>query len=208
MSTRQKHARNKGDLTKARIINAALDIISDKGFSALSHRNIAKEAGVQLASTSYYFGSLDQLILEAFEYFIEKELRYLEEAERQFQIDSIASIEELSEKFAELIIQNVTTRSWVQSIDFQFLYNRHLPEAVRSRVLEFDKVMKGLIAKRLEAFGSLNPDEDAAILLAILRSHEFRGICDPEHFDQGALRNQVYRLMSCLVGQPKSPPPQ
>lgn len=203
MSTRQKHARNKGDLTKARIINAALDIISDKGFSALSHRNIAKEAGVQLASTSYYFGSLDQLILEAYEYFIEKELCYLEEAERQLQVDSIESIEELSEKFAELIIQNVTTRSWVQSIDFQFLYNRHLPEEVRSRVLEFDRVIKGLIAKRLEAFGSLNPDEDAAIMLAILRSHEFRGICDPEHFDQDSLRRQVYRLLSCLVDQPK-----
>lgn len=203
MSTRQKHARNKGDLTKARIINAALDIISDKGFSALSHRNIAKEAGVQLASTSYYFGSLDQLILEAYESFIEKELRYLEEADRQLQADSIESVEELSEKFSDLIIQNVTTRSWVQSIDFQFLYNRHLPEAVRSRVLEFDQVMNGLLAKRLEAFGSLNPDEDAAIMLAILRSHEFRGICDPEHFDQDSLRKQVYRLLSCLVDQPK-----
>lgn len=203
MSTRQKHARNKGDLTKARIINAALDIISDKGFSALSHRNIAKEAGVQLASTSYYFGSLDQLILEAYEYFIEKEKRYLEDAEAQFQVAEIDSIEELSEKFSELIIQNVTTRSWVQSIDFQFLYNRHLPEEVRNRVLEFDKVINGIIAKRLEAFGSLNPDEDAAIMLAILRSHEFRGICDPEHFDRDTLRKQVYRLLSCLVGQPK-----
>lgn len=203
MSTRRKHARNKGDLTKARIINAALDIISDKGFSALSHRNIAREAGVQLASTSYYFGSLDQLILEAFEYFIEQERRYLEEAEQQFQTDAIESVEELSEKFSELIIQNVTTRSWVQSIDFQFLYNRHLPEDVRNRVLEFDRVMNRLIAKRLDAFGSPNPDEDAALLLAILRSHEFRGICDPEHFDQDSLRRQVHRLLSCLIESPK-----
>lgn len=49
---------------RARILEVAEDLFGRHGFSATSLRAITAEAGVNLASVNYYFGSKDQLIVE------------------------------------------------------------------------------------------------------------------------------------------------
>jgi len=48
--------------TKMRLLDAAERLFSDKGFEAVSHREIASAAAVNLAAINYHFGSKDQLI--------------------------------------------------------------------------------------------------------------------------------------------------
>jgi len=48
--------------TKTRLLDAAERLFSDKGFEAVSHREIASAAAVNLAAINYHFGSKDQLI--------------------------------------------------------------------------------------------------------------------------------------------------
>jgi AcrR family transcriptional regulator len=55
-------ARNSEIDTKTRLLGAAERLFSDKGFEAVSHRNIASAAAVNLAAVNYHFGSKDQLI--------------------------------------------------------------------------------------------------------------------------------------------------
>ncbi|MFI7287964.1 TetR/AcrR family transcriptional regulator [Streptomyces anulatus] len=50
---------------RARIIDAALRVIAADGISGLSHRTVAAEADVPLGSTTYHFGSLDELLVAA-----------------------------------------------------------------------------------------------------------------------------------------------
>lgn len=45
-----------------RILTAAENLFSDKGFSAVSLRKVTSEAGVNLAAVNYHFGSKDGLI--------------------------------------------------------------------------------------------------------------------------------------------------
>jgi len=49
---------------RAKIFEAAEELFGKHGFSATSLRAITAEAGVNLASVNYYFGSKDQLIVE------------------------------------------------------------------------------------------------------------------------------------------------
>jgi TetR/AcrR family transcriptional regulator, regulator of biofilm formation and stress response len=51
---------------RQRIIDATLQVITEQGFSNLSHRRVANVAGVPLSATSYYFGTLDELVEAAF----------------------------------------------------------------------------------------------------------------------------------------------
>ena len=44
------------------IVRAAAEIATDDGFGAVSHRTVARRAGVPLGSTTYYFASLDDLL--------------------------------------------------------------------------------------------------------------------------------------------------
>ncbi|MFJ7410891.1 TetR/AcrR family transcriptional regulator [Streptomyces sp. NPDC098077] len=50
---------------RERIIDAALRVIAADGMAGLSHRTVAAEADVPLGSTTYHFGSLDELLVAA-----------------------------------------------------------------------------------------------------------------------------------------------
>lgn len=53
----------KGDETRARILNAALSAFGNKGFAAVTTRQIAEEAGINLPALTYYFGNKEGLYL-------------------------------------------------------------------------------------------------------------------------------------------------
>ncbi|MEE1754893.1 TetR/AcrR family transcriptional regulator [Streptomyces sp. SP18CS02] len=50
---------------RARIIDAAIRVVGRAGIAGLSHRTVAAEADVPLGSTTYHFGSLDELLTAA-----------------------------------------------------------------------------------------------------------------------------------------------
>jgi TetR/AcrR family transcriptional regulator, regulator of biofilm formation and stress response len=63
---------------RAAIVEATLRLIGERGADAVTHRAVAAEAGVPLASTTYYFGSKDELVREAFELAIDRSLALVE----------------------------------------------------------------------------------------------------------------------------------
>jgi len=57
-----KAARNSEIDTKTKLLNAAERLFSDKGIEAISHRDIALAAAVNLAALNYHFGSRQAFI--------------------------------------------------------------------------------------------------------------------------------------------------
>jgi len=51
--------------TRTTILNSAIELFSQKGFEAVSVRDVTKQANVNLASVSYHFGNKEGLIQEA-----------------------------------------------------------------------------------------------------------------------------------------------
>jgi len=60
------------------IVEVTLRMIGERGADAVTHRAVAAEAGVPLASTTYYFASKEALVREAFELAIERSLALVE----------------------------------------------------------------------------------------------------------------------------------
>ncbi len=50
------------------MVSAAAELLGEGGFEAVRHRAVARRAGLPLASTTYYFSSLDDLIARAVEH--------------------------------------------------------------------------------------------------------------------------------------------
>jgi len=63
-----------------RILEAALRVISRSGVDAATHRAVAAEAGVPLASTTYHFASKAELVRDALERVIERSIAAVERA--------------------------------------------------------------------------------------------------------------------------------
>jgi DNA-binding transcriptional regulator YbjK len=58
----------KGERRRCALVSAAAELLCEGGFEAVRHRAVARRAGLPLASTTYYFSSLDELIASAVEY--------------------------------------------------------------------------------------------------------------------------------------------
>src|SRR3989442_9948359 len=58
----------KGERRRAALVEAAAKLLMEGGFDAVRHRAVAQRAGLPLASTTYYFDSLDELIEAALEH--------------------------------------------------------------------------------------------------------------------------------------------
>lgn len=58
--------RSKGELTRNKILNAAIKILASQGIKGTTHRAIATEAQLQLSLTTYYFKDIQELVHEAF----------------------------------------------------------------------------------------------------------------------------------------------
>jgi AcrR family transcriptional regulator len=73
--------------TKDQILDTAERLFADRGIEAVSLRTLTSEAGVNLASVHYHFGSKETLVTEVFDRRVDRmnyeRLAMLEEVERQ-----------------------------------------------------------------------------------------------------------------------------
>src|SRR5580704_10476475 len=60
------------------LLSAAVDVVAERGVGGATHRAIAARAGVPLSTTSYFFGSLDELIVEALRAFVAGSIKELD----------------------------------------------------------------------------------------------------------------------------------
>jgi DNA-binding transcriptional regulator YbjK len=64
----------KGERRRQSLVAAAATLLVEGGFDAVRHRAVAERAGLPLASTTYYFDSLDELMTAAVEHHARAEL--------------------------------------------------------------------------------------------------------------------------------------
>lgn len=72
----------KGERRRYALVQAAAELLCEGGFEAVTHRSVAERAGLPLASTTYYFTSLEELIEAAVEHLSAAEANQLRERVR------------------------------------------------------------------------------------------------------------------------------
>ncbi len=70
----------KSELTRARVLGAALKVFRERGFQAATMREIAAEAGMAVGAAYYYFDSKDALVMAFYEQTQEQMIPALDEA--------------------------------------------------------------------------------------------------------------------------------
>ncbi|QCQ89755.1 TetR/AcrR family transcriptional regulator [Rhodococcus sp. SGAir0479] len=89
----------KGERRRHALVTAAADLLLEGGFDAVRHRAVAARAGLPLASTTYYFGSLDELVALAVEHNGNRELDAMRE-----RIDEVTQRRRGVEATVDLIV--------------------------------------------------------------------------------------------------------
>jgi len=179
-------SRSDGEARRLVILEATLRLIVRDGIRGVRHRAVAKEADVPLASTTYYFKDIKDLISDSLTYFAEKTLWMNEELEnRSFEL--LKELDGLSkeEKNNELLVANLAQfisehiREQICHRDNRILEAAFHEEALRNTQLadaikRLNDSFLATIKRFFELLGSTNSMADAHQLLALIKYLEYK----------------------------------
>ena len=122
-----KNLTGKGERIRQRMIETTARILREKGFKAATVRVIAQEAGVNIASIKYYFGSKEELIGYALDYMMgnfENIVAYLDDPRltpKERLTKYILAYSQLARKHPALF-HSISHPSSAESKDTYFIY--------------------------------------------------------------------------------------
>jgi DNA-binding transcriptional regulator YbjK len=113
----------KGERRRYALVSAAAELLCEGGFEAVRHRAVARRAGLPLASTTYYFSSLDDLIASAVAH-----IGMLEVAQLRAQVATLSRRRRSADKTADLLVDLLVGRESEPRLTEQLIsrYERHI----------------------------------------------------------------------------------
>ena len=98
-SPRQDRSRRRRDA----LLRATIELLGESGAKSVTHRAVAERAGLPLASTTYYFRSVHQLIEEALKLHVAERVAELEGLATVALAGSGVSAQDIAERLAEVL---------------------------------------------------------------------------------------------------------
>jgi DNA-binding transcriptional regulator YbjK len=113
----------KGERRRYALVSAAAELLCEGGFEAVRHRAVARRAGLPLASTTYYFSSLDDLIASAVAH-----IGMLEVAQLRAQVATLSRRRRSADKTADLLVDLLVGHESEPRLTEQLIsrYERHI----------------------------------------------------------------------------------
>lgn len=129
---------------RSRIIDGAIAVLGEHGVGGLRHRRVAEAAGVPLAATTYYFATLDDLLVAAMTRAVEQDLAALTERFAQ-----LGPGDDVARALAEIVVAS-TGRGRAGAIVVSELYTAALRNtALREVVIAWDDGWHAVLAPRI-----------------------------------------------------------
>ena len=141
------------------IIDTAERLFARKGFDGTSVRDIAEEAGINVAMISYYFGSKEKLLEAIFNHRIQSTFLHLENLVNDSKKDPLQKIDTLVDHYTEKFFNNECFYKLMQREQFKHLENADLEDIIyKSKKRNFDLVSqlvadgqkKGVFRKKVD----------------------------------------------------------
>ncbi|MEQ0574633.1 TetR family transcriptional regulator [Mycobacterium tuberculosis] len=135
----------KGERRRYALVSAAPGLLGEGGFEALRHRAVARRAGLPLASTTYYFSSLDDLIARAVEH-----IGMIEVAQLRARVSSLSRRRRGPETTAVVLVDLLVGEMSSPGLAEQLIsrYERHI---ACTRLPDLRESMRRSLRQRAEA---------------------------------------------------------
>jgi DNA-binding transcriptional regulator YbjK len=199
-------SQTRGERRREAILRATLSIIGRHGTGGVTHRAVAEEAGVPLASTTYYFASKDELLEQAFDLAARDVVARLEALVRELQLHDADTATWIQSSAAELAGE-IAREPEVRLATLELLLEAARRPAVRESVGRWLRAYRAIAHAGAVATGSPAPEMDAEITMAVLTGLALLQLADPhERYESEVLRPVLERLNAALV--PPKPDPE
>ncbi|TBW59056.1 TetR family transcriptional regulator [Marinobacter halodurans] len=211
----RKAARAKSETRRRKILEAALEIAAHEGVRGIKHRPVAKRADVPLASTTYYFKDIEELIQDAFMLFAEKANRELEAfykglnslIDRALVRGSLHSLQgreqlavELAAYIARYFVQQIRDNTSSVLTEQAFLAEAMREPGLESLAKEYRKAWLDGVEAIMKRLGTNSPRRDAALLISVVSGMGYDGLLFRERFSSSFVEGSLQRVIGMLMG--------
>ena len=160
----------KGERRRRALVEAAAELLLEGGFEAVRHRSVATRADLPLASTTYYFDSLEDLIARAVEFTGSVELDLMRQ-----RVSDVSHRRRGAESTVDLVVDLLvgpvegeeTTREQLIVRYERFVASARHPE-LREVQLRMRSQLDDLLADLLRRCGRIVRQEQLRRLVAIV----------------------------------------
>ena len=181
----------KGERSRLAILEAALRVIAREGVEAVTHRSVAREAGISHGSTTYHFASRDEIVLEAFRHYIDSVDRDIAAALAGEGGEGAADLVDVLVAFARREFEDRERVAAEYELTIYAARSPGLNAAYRA--------WRGDLLQQLERalvqVEVAEPAETAPILFAVMSSFELERLNAPE-LDFDVLRSRIERVLA------------
>jgi DNA-binding transcriptional regulator YbjK len=181
------------DRSRARrdaLLRAAIDLLAEGGPRAVTHRAVATQAGVPLASTTYYFESIQQLTDEALRLHMEQRVLELREI-AALAAAGEATVAAVAGRFVEALMDRDQRATIAQfEVYLEAARNPDLQASVAAALDESENLAVGI----LTVLGARDPQGAAASFVALVNGFAMHGLARPKPTDAKNLLEAIRAL--------------
>jgi DNA-binding transcriptional regulator YbjK len=159
--------RFEGNARRLLLLQTTLRLIADDGIDAVTHRSVAEAAGVSPGSTTYWFTSRQDMLLQALEYFARLEIEGLHERLDPIR-DARLSRKRLVDEFTELLLPQLGSERWRTVAQYAFMQEAARQPELESVCREWSEAWEEALAELFETLGTSSPKLEAKMFLAML----------------------------------------
>lgn len=183
-----------GEARRREILVAALRLIAGNGTDAVTHRRIAAAAQVPLGSLTYYFDSREELIREAFRFYISEATAFLIEVQEEIPPNSPEALIDL---IAEIMRREFAEPAMIHA-EYELILHAARDEQIAREFAAWERNLEARLAEPLEAMGVLRPLYAARTILHLVRGFELEQIAGRSE-RPGDLRERLKIVVEALI---------
>jgi TetR/AcrR family transcriptional regulator, regulator of biofilm formation and stress response len=181
------------------ILEATLTLIGERGLEAVTHRTVAREAGVSLGAISHHFPSRQALLEATLEHAGRAEVRRLEDLALDLQT-RLFDTEEWIDAMAAALARDLSRSRTRHLAQYELL----LTSARNARIRELARAWRSahlqVASVGIRAAGSNKPEVHGPLLVAAITGLLLKQLADPQpRFELDILRPQLGELVRGLT---------
>jgi TetR/AcrR family transcriptional regulator, regulator of biofilm formation and stress response len=171
-SPRQDRSRRRREA----LLRATIELLGESGVRSVTHRAVAERAGLPLASTTYYFRSVHELVEEALKLHVAERVAELEGMAAVALGIGGASAADIAERLAEVLVAAPTP---ILAAQYQMYLEAGRNPALQPAVADALAAFEGLAAGMLSALGASDPQGAAEAFVALLDGFALHRLARP-----------------------------
>jgi len=204
---------SKGEITREKILIAAIEVLALNGIKGTTHRAIASHANLQLSLTTYYFKDIQELIHHAFRFNSERILSRtdtfleaafivitdIEKSELRKTIVKEKLCLKLSKMASEHLIENIKHQAISLAVEQLMLTEIQVTPVLRVLVHEHESVQLLPYEQLCQFFNKINPQLDAKIMYTVFSQLQYGQLTKQISIDSELIEQTTRRIIAWVM---------